>query len=750
MANTDNTPTLAMLAMQYGTITNDQYRHLTKLFTLKQKEKEPPDYATLLLSQKFATQYQVGLLKLIQEYHFIKRQGEEFGRIVVEKGFATQEDVDKALEHQRKEFRRARIKKLIGDILVESRVITLKQRNQILKEQSLLERRVDKIYSEARKESKAETVKREADLSDYEKQFLQIKTLDREFAASVIEKGLASERDVTLAQKVQEEQFDTGHPVRILGDIMVSMSVLTEDQKKIVLTEQNRYQDEVPHEGLHVEISKDKTEAKIRMDADKKAHISLSTLKQVLESKGITNGVYPDPLLQGHLERGSKEFAVAKTDHSKQILGSAKILIDSTERKEKRKGELLVKLPIQTGAYAKTDVFGRVTPRSKGTDFSFRSGSGSRISKDGSAIIAAKTGIPALSIERKIFVHPIIHVLEDADLRYGPLEAYAELTVSGVITGAYPVTAGNIKAREIRGANIRSMGNIHSDVGITDSIIRTQGDVHARYLHNCRIECFGNVYIQNEIIDSTILCSGKLDAPNCRTISTTIHAKKGIALAGVGSERTRPCTIGAGTEYHVLETVSAIEQEISLATQSLDALKETKAEKEKQIQKIFQKMVELKLFHDRAKKKKKMLEIEFKKTNQKSKNDNLKNLLKLIKNFDSRMENTINVLKKKNAEKKIFGKEKTILQKKIESLTPKIGKQVLTLQQDIVSFYEWARSQKNIPEIIITGRTFQGTELKAMHSSKVLDSDMDDLVSTEVWDADASNYTLKISGTPLP
>ena len=68
------------------------------------------DYARLLLGQKFATRYQIGLLKLIQEYYIVKKRGEEFGKIAIEKGFATQLDVQKALEFQKKEFKRARMK----------------------------------------------------------------------------------------------------------------------------------------------------------------------------------------------------------------------------------------------------------------------------------------------------------------------------------------------------------------------------------------------------------------------------------------------------------------------------------------------------------------------------------------------------------------------------------------------------------------------------------------------------------------
>lgn len=105
----------------------------------------------------------------------------------MEKGLAIKAEVDKALDYQKKEFKRAKIKKLVGDILVEAKVITIKQKNIILKEQNLIDEEAQKIL--VSDDSNEDDI----NLSEYEKQFLQVKVLDQEFAASVVEKGIASE-----------------------------------------------------------------------------------------------------------------------------------------------------------------------------------------------------------------------------------------------------------------------------------------------------------------------------------------------------------------------------------------------------------------------------------------------------------------------------------------------------------------------------------------------------------------------------
>ncbi len=744
-------PTLARLALEYGTIQQDQYRQITALYDLGNKQDPVPDYADLLMGQGFATQYQVGLLQLIQEYHIIKHLGEKFGKIAIEKGFATKKDVRMALDHQKQEFRRAKIKKLIGDILVESGVITLKQKDAVLKEQAFLEHQGSQIYSRAyQARSGLDQNKTDAPLTAYERQFLQTKALDQEFAAAVLEKRLASQRDVAIAKKVQEEAFEATQPIKALGDIMVDLGILTMAQKQIVMTEFDRSRQKEPgslFSHIQVTISPDKTGATVIIAEQDPALTSIETLKHALASANITHGIYPDPLLQAHLEKGDRKFTAAKNDCSADLIHHTQAACfldtDGTDTGQKRKGEILMTQTAGPATYLKTDLYGKKSPKHRGTDFTFHCGGNTRPAKDGLGVVAAKTGVPCLSLDRKLFIHPVIHILEDADQRYGPLEPYADLSISGVLFGAYPVTAGKISAKEIRGAHIEALGDIKSNIGITDTTIRSQGDIHARYLHNCRIETFGNIYVKNEIIDSVILCSGKVDAKQCRVISSRISAKKGIVLGGIGSLRTRSCIIAAGSEHHITALGQSIEQEMLRIKESLEALKNKKKEQEQLVKKQFQKMVELKLFHDRAKYKKTILKKEWTKIDTKTASE--KNISKLIKTFDQRMEKSIAALKELNTEKKQHNAKILALENEITSLSPEIEKQILSLQQTQIAFYEWARLQKNTPKITVFGKAFQGTQLKGIFAATVLANDMKNFSAEE--HEEKKGHTISV--TPL-
>lgn len=734
MAKPDNIPTLAQLARQYGTISDSQYKHLVRLHALKKKENNAQDFSQLLLSQKLATRYQLALLQRIQEYYLIRRQGEIFGKIAVEKGFATRQDIQKALDIQKREFKKARLKKLVGDILVERRVITAEQKRQIVKEQTF----VDKLGASARPDARAPSASpsprrrgEELELSEYEKEFLRIKALDEEFSASVIEKGLAGESEINRAKDIQKSAFENENAIKILGDIMVSLSLITPEQNSIILAEQGR------DKGLAAPDS-DKPVIDIRISDDKMAawvniaesHLNTATIENIrseIKKQGIVSGIYPDGMIQAHLDQKIGNFPIARQDHS-QVLRKDRELEsrldeDLTGKGEKRKGDTLVQQRAAWNNTPRENIFGRLSTSASSHDFTLRCGSGTRLSRDKTGIVAAKTGIPAVSVERFVYVHPIINVLEDADQRYGKLEAYANLSVSGAITGAYPVTAGHVRAREIRGADIDAVGDIRASVGITDTVIRCQGDVHARYLHNCVIESFGTVYVKNEIFDSVVKCSGRLNSPGCRIISSRIYAKKGVTLAGAGSERTPACTIIAGTDHHVLALETDIQRQKQRITRRLADLKREHTAAVTAAKTVFQKMIELKMFHDRSRQKKERLAQELSQKKEGYSKNRLRQLAKMIADFQNRMQTSVNQLKQLNRQKKRHDQEVLRLASQIKAVTRKTNKEILSLDRTLFAYLEWARDETSSPEIEIRGKAFQGTVMGGAFTRVILEND---------------------------
>lgn len=654
VGQTNNIPTLADLALKYGTISQKQHTHLLKRFTFKKEQTAIED---LLLDEGMATPYQLELLKLIQEYYIVRKSGKEFGKIAIEKGLATMADISQALELQKKEFKKSRQNKRIGDILVETRIITSKQKDLILKEQNLFNK-LD--HNSSYKESRISKNEEKGRGREYEQQ---------------------SEITVLVSSDHMTAWIERSNPGQIAT--------------------------------------------------------TLNQVKDAIMNYGIVNGIYPDSFIQCFLDVRVKKFPVAWVDCSyflkRQSSFSLYIRDDNGKPIEKKKGEVLTE---QTDAAIEVQVenlYGENINAVTGNDFFVRCGVNTRWSRDRLKILATKSGIPALSADRKVFIHPVVHILEDADHRYGPIEPYANLSVSGAITGAFPITAGTVRADEIRGVNIDAIGDIHARVGITGAVIRAQGDVHARYVHNSRIETFGNVYIQNEIIDSQIRCSRKFESPKCRVISSKIYAKGGVILSGVGSERSAPSTIVAGSEHHAIGLVQTILDMMNSILGKLEELKDEECYQQSQAGKNFKKMIELKTFHDKAMKKKDVLLSEFNKKKETLNEKTLVNIQKLILIYDKRMNSSLATLKRMNVSKKEHDEYVVELKKKIFIFAAQAEKDILSHEKTLFAYLEKSKEIIGTPVIEIGGKAYAGTNLGGVYQVFPLTNEKTDFKVEELW-----------------
>lgn len=740
---------LAALALEYGTINREQYSHLTRLHTLKQREGHPAGFDILLLNQKLATRYQIGLLKLIQEFLIFQKKGIEFGQIAIEKGFAIQEDIDRALEQQKQEFKRAKIRKLVGDILVASGTITESQKDQVLQEQDFLEGAEQNITPDSTDKIDGDPEKTPVELSDYEKQFLEIKVLDQEFAASVLEKGFAEESEVRSARKIQESAFETEKKIQMLGDIMVSLSFITPEQKLLIYEELGRKVDDTQKSAiLELEVSTDKMSAYAVISEDHIGRVTVDDIMSAVCDSGIKAGIFPEAVLQCYLTHKVMKIPVARQTAAPGFISSRKTqFFFNTETKDdapKKRGETLAAIKKTAVAPVQSDLYGNVADSTMTTQTFFRCGSGTRMAKDQHTIFAAKHGFPSLSIENKLYVHPETHIHEDADMKYGPLEPFGNITIAGVLTGAYPVTAGDLAVEEIRGATIDAVGSIEAQVGITNADMRVQGDIHARYIHTSTIVCCGNIYVDNEIIDSSIYCGGKISSEKCHIITSTLYGKNGIVLKKVGNERTRPCILGAGSEHHIFQLGQWIEEQIEFIRRDIDMLILKKELKDSEAAKTFQKMVELKIFHDRAKARKSALTAEFKLQRKQTDQTHLKKTAVLINNYGKRVKSSIQHLKKLNQKKKQLSSESEKINGQIKKLNPKIHQQVVDLQNDFFSYIEWTKYQESDSRIKIGGGAVAGTILKGVFSRLQIDEDQKGFVTSEKKDAD-NRYKLVLT-----
>ncbi len=750
-----NTPTIIDLAFQYGSITREQFE---KVISIPRAGNDTivHDQIQFLLSRKWVTQYQMELLVLLRNYHIVRRTGDQFGQMVLEKGFASQEAIDMARDFQKEQFRKLRTKKLIGEILLEQGIITREQRDVILQEQALLAGESGQ-HPGSREDMGEEDKREDHEASEfspdlYESRFLQIKTQDQEFSARLLEKGFATREQVEKARELHRHQRARGNQIPLLHEIMVNMGLISREQRDSILSskkassanadtgvqkaEQEMIPIEVPEQNLLARVSISR-EIFNEISSHGSHHI-WSVLNRIRESaaeKQILQGISPDSLLFCHLKKASSKFFFACQDGWPDLNEFIKHHFSASRDPRERsvqKGDTIVRWEKEETSSARImDVFGNEQELSRKLPMSLCCGYGVRISQDGKGLVADRSGRVHVDIDGKVFVCPELHVLEDMDQKYGPApEMYADLFVSGIVTGAYPVTAGTIRAREIRGAEIDSLGDIWVEDGITDAVIRTRGSIHATYFHNCRIEAFGDICVENEILDCRIESSGKMVSPLCRVLSSLLFIRQGGIVQGIGSARSRACRICAGSDEHLVSCMQSIQEKI-------DGMESRLMDMEKRIQRLgilsektLRKMQDVKRFHDTARKKKQGMESRLPPEEQMSP-EQQKNTRKLIEKFEERMNQAIDVIRELNPAKKKIDAQIERLQEKYTETKAEFLPRMEALTREMTALYQWAREQSPVCAVQCSGKALKGTVLQGIYSELVLEEDREDFTALE-------------------
>lgn len=646
-------PSFASLALQYDMVSQEQLNEADRFIEEKKVSGVPCSLEEALLFNKIITQHQVNLLKVIRDFLIVRKKSEQFGSIAVNRGYATAQQIKYALVKQQQLFREKKIRKMVGDLLVEAGVLTVAQQQAVVKDQ------------QAVTTGKGDNESSEEEISDNEK------------------------IEVTLLPDAMEAW------VKVVADSNLSVS--------------------------------DTSGSNIQAPAVPDRPVTLMAIKSALEKRGVVNGILSDAILQCHIDRKDDFFLAAvgeyHCNHRPEYQFNFDKIVSETAIKKNRTIALLKSEKVKI---TREDLFGRLdesvltvgTPLSvESTSIAalhplFRCANGVSLSEDGTRVISEQSGYPALSIEKRLYIFPVVNILADADTHFGPIDSYASVNVAGILTGAYPVNAGQVRAREIRGAKVSSTGDISVEIGITSSHIRTQGSVRAKYIHNSRVEAFGDVVVEHEIVDSTVIISGECNTSCGRIIASKISAKMGIRAASVGSNITDPCYISAGREDHIVRHTLQITSQIANARKELDDLTEEKKMIDEKIKELFKKMVELKVAHDRARAE----SLELTEVNEKS--------ALLTDALKKQMEEAVDALKRYNQQKKKLEHSLEKTEKSIIRIRPKVEQEIMELELDRRRFLKWAESKPAVPEISISGRLSEGTIIKGIFSSLAVNEDL--------------------------
>jgi len=495
---------MGKLAVKYKFVDEEQIQEALSIQKQEQRDGNNTFLGEILVSQGMMSQNQLDFLLSIQKVIETRKMDRKFGMIAVKNDFATQEDIERALVEQDKNYELTKTVKMIGDILVESNVMTRDQCDAILKKQQ---------------------------------RFEEIDTTEPE-TPEISEPCRTSANDAYFDLTVSEDKLNA------------FLSINTESTVSFTLQDIKDYLEE---KGIKYGIVDDENISDYLENKE-----GMDTPLKVAEGRPPETGI--DASIKYCFDTDPLKIGTVKN-------GGSIDFKDRGELPQVKKGDLLAeKIPAVEGA-AGNDVYGRYLTISKPKDTTLRKGKGTSISEDKLKIYAEIDGIPEISAVGKVYVSPRLEVSGGVGLKTGHVEFDGKIDVIGTIQSGYRVRGNSLKANEILKAEIEMDGDISVHGGIIGAKIRGGGNISAMYVHESEIEVLGDVLVEKEIIDSKINTSGACIAKSGPILSSRVSAKKGIQAIQIGSEISKPCNLSVGYDDKVREDIDAIKEIIPLKKQ---------------------------------------------------------------------------------------------------------------------------------------------------------------------------------------
>jgi predicted Zn finger-like uncharacterized protein len=540
---------IGKLAVKYKFVNEKQ---LQKALLIQEEGKRAGQKLLLgevLVAHRMISQAQLDFLSSVQKMVEVRRLDGKFGAIAVRKGFTTRDEIDKALEEQKRVFKETKTIKLIGDILLESKVLTENQRDAVLKRQN----RFEKIISAEQERP---------DVSDSQEQIES----DAEFNLTV------SEDKLNAFISIKRE---------------ISGPITIDNIKNFLQIKGIEY-------GI---VKDDKIEEYLKIIDNKKEALKIAEGKPPEPGKDAHIKYYfeTDPLKVGAIKEGG---AIDFKDRG-----------DIPHVKEE---DLLVeKIPVMEGRPGK-DVYGSPIPPQKPNDIKLKHGKGTKISDDQLKIIAKIDGIPEISAMGKIYVSPQLKISGDIGLKTGHVDFEGNIVVSEAIQNGFCVKGNSLTAKEILKAEIEMNGDIVVYGGIMGATIKTGGNIRAMYVHESRIEANGNVVVEKELIDSKVDTSGACIVNSGPILSSTVAAKKGIRANSIGSEISKPCNLMVGEDERIKKEIDMIKEAVLLKIQDRKKLRSRLEEIKDEPEKIERQIAEMAQEQDKIMVRKRKIEKQIK------------------------------------------------------------------------------------------------------------------------------------------
>jgi uncharacterized protein len=646
----------------------------------------------------------------------IRELDKKFAKIVISKNLATKDEVDLALTEQLNAYKDSDHKKFLGKILVEKGVLTNKQFTTIMLDQQ----RYD--------------------------------FFDKKFGDIAIEKGFVRKSDIKKALEEQKNILIKTGQKKQIGEILVSLESMSEEQLKEVMAEQTgedhaEKNDEGDIQQVKIKncdfefiVSKDGLSAFIKRDDIIPETISASDIKIFLKEKKIVYGIIDDSLVEGFLKHGAhkgKKFRVAEgkpaksgrdgkikyhfdTEHLKAGSLDQDGNIDYKDRGEiphVPAGELLAERISSINGEKGIDVYGRPVEPPAVKDAKLKCGPGTQVSDDNLKLYAKIEGQPSLVFGGKVSVLSNLEIKGDIGLKTGHVEFDGNVKVMGAVQSGFKVNAGSITAKEIYKAEVVATEDVIISGGINGATIYAGGNVSAKYITKTIIFSFGDVIAQKEILDSKIETSGAVLVKNGKIISSEVASKKGIESMDIGTDMSSPCKLKVGVDTHGEREIQIKELAIQTIKTERMAIVEKMEAFEKEDQTINLKIAEQAQIQDRSMIEQRSLKEQMDALTKEGKKEEIAKIAQSYKDLEKKASNAESCINDLFTQQDKMSDEKAGFSEKIKQFDDRIDE----LRDEKEDIQKWVIKDKAIPVVKARGAIYEGSHISGPNASITLE-----------------------------
>lgn len=589
---------------------------------------------------------------------------------------------------------------------------------------------------------------------------IDTRLLDREYAKMLINRELASKKDIDRAFRKQLNNFDDSGVATLLGDILVESEVITAEQNKEVMDAQDRSKgrkgkvDESSQFSsefgafVDLQLTEDRTQAWIRVPKTAQGATDITPIKDLIKKRGIKYGIVPDIEIKKFVKNCTdphEKFVVAQGvppsvgkpaqieyHFNTESTGAGVInedgSIDFRARGDSpfvKRGELLaVKHPMQQPKSG-VDVFGETLLVSDVDDVPLEGGDGTELSEDGLELKATITGQPSIDIKGVISVLESFTVNGDVDFKTGNINFNGNVVVKGAVKEGFTVECEELIANEINGGIIRIRGDLKVSNGIVNADIQTEGSVQAKFLNKTKVYAYGDMMITREIMESYIAISGALTNDTGRITASTVSARQGMNVKQIGTEKSEYSTIKAGASDHIRWIAEGYESKVEKIQKELDITVAQKIEYDETYNSLHVDIANQTFAQEKITKKMDFLENKIGETKNQQEREaivkEMKELEETVKQADERIKAIFQ-------EQDMAQQQANECEEKIKELTQEIN--IINQEKDrIVGRLE---RENPFPELKATKRIYTGTRITGTESSMIVKQDMGASKFTEI------------------